>query len=147
MISHCLCLMYSDDLLLFVAPRRGNVTHVERVVVEIVLACLCSVLHKVLVELGSFLVASYAYSVVCSPLDVSSLEAMIAFTLLGLQTVIKVLVCVCVLSVCSSCGVIGCVTGYLSSTVHLLLPTPLLVRYCDILVLCCPHPCTSSECL
>ena len=95
MISHCLCLMYSDDLLLFVAPRRGNVTHVERVVVEIFVACLCSVLHKVLVELGSFLVASYAYSVVCSPLDVSSLEAMIAFTLLGLQSVIKVLVCVC----------------------------------------------------
>ena len=58
-----------------------------------------------------------------------------------------VCVCVCVLSVCSSCGVIGCVTGYLSSTVHLLLPTPLLVRYCDILVLCCLHPCTSSECL
>lgn len=39
-------------------------------------------------------------SYVLSPLHASSLEAMIAFTLLVLQSVIKVLVCV--LSVCSS---------------------------------------------
>ena len=54
-------LTYSDDLLLLILPHRGNVTDVETVVVQLVVACLCSVLHKALVKLRSFLAASYPY--------------------------------------------------------------------------------------
>ena len=38
-------------------------------------------------------------------------------------------------------------TGYLFSTLHLLLLTLLLVGYCDMIVLCCPLPNTASVCL
>ena len=62
--SSCFCFDIYDGLLLLVVPRRASVTYLEKVVVELVVACLCSGLHKARVELHSFLVASYPCSIV-----------------------------------------------------------------------------------
>ena len=85
-------------------PVRGNVTDVGTVVVELVVACLCSVFHKPVVDLHSFLVASCPYSVMsclhCTR-QVSKQWLLSRCWYCNLWS--KFLcVCVCVLSVCSS---------------------------------------------